>query len=136
MHCSIPEGFEAINSARLSGVDISAETCPQYLGLCEEDLYERGGIAKCDPPVRSKECVEQLWQCVLAGKVDMIASDHSQHPFSKKVVPADHFENAAEYVDTYEDAAAACPGMMRILRQDADRLRRQGSLSGGSQESC
>lgn len=42
--------------------------------------------------------MEQLWQCVLAGKVDMIASDYSPHPFSKKVAPADHFENAAEGV--------------------------------------
>ena len=27
---------------------------------------------------------------------------------------------APEYVDTYEDAAAACPGMMRILRENKD----------------
>lgn len=98
VHCSLPDGIKAVNEAKLQGVDITAETCPQYLGLCEDDLRKLGGVAKCDPPVRSEESVEQLWECVKAGMVDMIASDHSPHPFSKKTVPAQRFDEAAEGV--------------------------------------
>lgn len=98
VHCSIPEGIRAVCEAKLSGVDITAETCPQYLGLCEDDLRRIGGTAKCDPPVRSKECVEKLWDCVKAGMVDMIASDHSPHPFGRKNLPAERFGEASEGV--------------------------------------
>ncbi len=98
VHCSIPEGIDAITAAKLKGIDITVETCPQYLALCHDDLYERGGVAKCDPPVRSREDVEKLWEHVLAGRVDMITSDHSPHPFAKKVVPKEDFPRAAEGV--------------------------------------
>lgn len=98
VHCSLPEGVEAVHKAQEEGVDVTVETCPQYLGLCEDDLLALGGVAKCDPPVRPRETVERLWECVKAGKVDMIASDHSPHPFDRKVVDRDNFPHAAEGV--------------------------------------
>jgi len=98
VHCSIAEGAKYVHAAQKDGVDISVETCPQYLALCEDDLYEKGGVAKCDPPVRSRENVEQLWECVKNGEIDFIASDHSPHPFERKVVSKDAFPYAAEGV--------------------------------------
>lgn len=78
VHMSTPQGAEAVRMARAIGMtNISFETCPQYLGLTEEDLHAIGGVAKCDPPVRSRESVEALWKYVLDGTVDIIASDHS-----------------------------------------------------------
>ncbi len=94
-HMSIPEGAEEIKYARSNGVNISVETCPQYLGLNTDDLFAKGGIAKCDPPVRPQEAVDYLWEYVFDGTVDMIASDHSPHPFEKKVVPLDEFDKAS-----------------------------------------
>ncbi|MBP1927353.1 allantoinase [Sedimentibacter acidaminivorans] len=98
VHVSIPQGIKAVKKAQTEGVNITAETCPQYLGLCEDDLYELGGIAKCDPPVRPRELVEELWKLVIDGTVDMIASDHSPHPFERKVVDKDNFPFASEGV--------------------------------------
>ena len=98
VHCSIPEGVWAITNAKLRGVDITVETCPQYLALCHDDLYEKGGVAKCDPPVRSREDVEKMWDLLKAGRIDMVTSDHSPHPFVKKVVPLEDFPKAAEGV--------------------------------------
>lgn len=98
VHMSIPQGAEAIKKAKLEGVDITVETCPQYLGLNEDDLIEIGGVAKCDPPVRPQELVDKLWDYVIDGTIDMLASDHSPHPFEKKVVPKDEFGRASEGV--------------------------------------
>jgi allantoinase len=42
-----------------------------------EDYEEIGPAAKCAPPIRSRQTVEEMWDLVLAGKVDTIASDHS-----------------------------------------------------------
>lgn len=98
VHMSIPQGAEAIKIAKKEGVDISVETSPQYLGLTEEDLIEKGGVAKCDPPVRKKESVDKLWKYVIDGTIDMVASDHSPHPFEKKIVPKEKFSMASEGV--------------------------------------
>lgn len=88
VHLSIPEGAIEVRRAKARGIDITVETCPQYLGLSEEDLHAIGGVAKCDPPVRPRESVERLWDLVIDGTVDMLASDHSPHTLASKN-PAD-----------------------------------------------
>jgi len=98
VHMSIPEGAAAVAQAKAEGLNISVETCPQYLGLTEDDLRRVGGIAKCDPPVRSREAVDELWEFVIDGTIDILASDHSPHPFDKKVVPEAEFWKAGEGV--------------------------------------
>jgi allantoinase len=99
VHMSIAQGAEAVRMARTIGMtNITFETCPQYLGLSEEDLYALGGVAKCDPPVRSRDTVEQLWKYVLDGTVDIIASDHSPHSFSRKEQQGDSFWPVSEGV--------------------------------------
>ncbi len=98
VHMSIPQGAVALKQAKTEGVDITVETCPQYLGLNEDDLRRLGGIAKCDPPVRSQERVDELWKYVMDGTIDMVASDHSPHTFDKKHVPFEAFSKASEGV--------------------------------------
>jgi allantoinase len=36
-----------------------------------------GPVLKCAPPIRDASSRERLWQHVLAGEIDLIASDHS-----------------------------------------------------------
>ena len=98
VHMSIPAGARAVARARADGLDITVETCPQYLALNAQDLERIGGVAKCDPPVRSQELVDELWTYVINGVVDILASDHSPHPFAKKEVPRHDFGRASEGV--------------------------------------
>lgn len=77
VHVSIAEGVRAATQAKLEGVNVTVETCPQYLLLDLEDYERIGPRAKCAPPIRSRVHVEALWDCVLAGLVDTIGSDHS-----------------------------------------------------------
>ena len=65
--------------------DISIETCPHYLTLTHEDVHELGAIAKCAPPLRVAPHGDQLWERVLDGTVDIIASDHSPSPPEMKL---------------------------------------------------
>src|SRR5262249_38178771 len=80
VHVSTPAAAERIAAARAAGVAASLETCPHYLALDEDDLARLGPIAKCAPPLRPRAMVDALWQHVLAGDVDCIASDHSPCP--------------------------------------------------------
>jgi allantoinase len=84
VHVSIAEGIDQIAAARQSGQAVTCETCPHYLVLDEDDFIAIGPAAKCAPPLRSRKNVEALWQRVLAGQVDLIASDHSPCPTSDK----------------------------------------------------
>ena len=76
VHTTLPQGFAAIQQAKSRGASVTGETCPHYLSLSIDDLERIGPAAKCGPPLRSRETVEALWQDVLAGRVDMIGSDH------------------------------------------------------------
>lgn len=77
VHVSLAEGIAEASAAKRAGVPVTVETCPHYLLLSEEDFVEIGPLAKCAPPLRPRAEVEALWRAVLAGEVDVIASDHS-----------------------------------------------------------
>ena len=80
VHVSSGRGVSAAAEARAHGVDVSIETCPHYLYFTEEDVERLGAIAKCAPPFRHASEQASLWESVLDGTVDLIASDHSPAP--------------------------------------------------------
>jgi allantoinase len=84
VHNSIADGIRAIALARQEGVHVTAETCPHYLFFDHQDFERIGPAAKCAPPIRSREDVEALWECVLDGLVDTIGSDHSPCSWDEK----------------------------------------------------
>ena len=84
VHVSCAEGLAAVDGARNKGVAISAETCPHYLAFTEEDFERIGPPLKCAPPIRDTATREALWEAVLAGRVDLIGSDHSPCPAADK----------------------------------------------------
>jgi allantoinase len=80
VHISTAAAARAIGAARADGQDVSVETCPHYLLLDEIDLERLGAFGKCAPPLRARDEVDQLWESVLDGTIDWIASDHSPCP--------------------------------------------------------
>jgi allantoinase len=77
VHVSSGRGVAAALEARASGTNVTIETCPHYLFFTEDDLERIGAAAKCSPPLRPAADRDALWQHVLAGDIDWIASDHS-----------------------------------------------------------
>lgn len=66
-------------------VDVTVEVCFHHLFFDESQIDKFGPYAKCNPPLRSAENVQGLWQYVLNGTVDYIGSDHAPHtPEQKK----------------------------------------------------
>ncbi len=84
VHVSCAEGLAAVDAARNKGVAITAETCPHYLAFTDQDFERIGPPLKCAPPIRDRATREALWQEVLAGRVDLIGSDHSPCPAAAK----------------------------------------------------
>lgn len=84
VHISSALSVEAIERAKLEGLDVTVETCPHYLTLTADDMAALGPVAKCAPPLRSREEQELLWEKLATGQIDMITSDHSPCPTSLK----------------------------------------------------
>ena len=80
VHVSSGRGVALAAEARVRGVDVSIETCPHYLFFTEDDVERLGAVAKCAPPLRNAAEQDGLWTQVLAGTVDIVASDHSPAP--------------------------------------------------------
>jgi allantoinase len=73
-----------VAEARSRGVDATCETCPHYLVLTETDLEVLGPRAKCAPPLRPAAERKALWEHLAAGRIALVASDHSPCPPAMK----------------------------------------------------
>ena len=82
-HISAKESVALIREAKKNGVDVTCETAPHYLTLCDDDLQEDGRF-KMNPPLRAKEDREALIEGLLDGTIDMIATDHAPHSAAEK----------------------------------------------------
>lgn len=84
VHVSSPEGLALIEEARRQAIDVTAETCPHYLLLNDEDVIRLGAPAKCAPPVRDEVRRRALWTDLRSSRIQTIGSDHSPAPAAMK----------------------------------------------------
>lgn len=82
-HISTKESVELIRQAKARGVNVTCETAPHYLVLCDEDMQEDGRF-KMNPPLRSLEDKQALIEGIKDGTIDMIATDHAPHSAEEK----------------------------------------------------
>ena len=82
-HVSAKESVEIIRKAKAEGLNITCETGPHYLLMCQDDLQDLGRF-KMNPPLRDKADMEALVEGILDGTIDMIATDHAPHSDEEK----------------------------------------------------
>ena len=82
-YISCRESVEIIRKAKRDGVNVTCETAPHYLVLCEDDLMEDGRF-KMNPPLRSADDRAALIEGIKDGTIDMIATDHAPHSKEEK----------------------------------------------------
>lgn len=86
-HSSLSRGFDIAETFRGMGAQTTGEACIQYLCLTEDDLVRLGGIAKCNPPLRSAAEVERMWASLMADKIAYVSTDHAPWPLERKTLP-------------------------------------------------
>lgn len=77
LHLSSSDALPMLRTAKADGLDITVETCPHYLTLMAEEIPNGATAYKCCPPIREVANREELWDGLLDGTIDYIASDHS-----------------------------------------------------------
>lgn len=93
VHLSTAAGVEAVERAQRSGLDLIAETCPQYLTLIQTMEREIGGWGKVNPPVRTTADQDRLWQAVRDGSVTTMGTDHAPLDVPMKMRGGDQFDD-------------------------------------------
>jgi allantoinase len=84
LHLSSSDALPMLRSAKADGLDLTVETCPHYLTLLAEEIPNGATAYKCCPPIREVGNREQLWEGLLDGTIDYIASDHSPSTLALK----------------------------------------------------
>lgn len=84
VHVSSAAAVREVRRARRRGIRMTAETCPHYLTFTSADVRRVGSALKCAPPIRGAADRDALWRALLAGDLDLIASDHSPCPAALK----------------------------------------------------
>lgn len=83
-HHSAADSLYLLRAAKARGVDVTVETCPQYLLLNTDDILRLGGILRVNPPIREPRHNQPLWAALMDGTIDMIATDHAPHTPEEK----------------------------------------------------
>ncbi len=146
VHVSSPEGLELIAEAKTCGTNVTAETCPHYLLLNEDDVVRLGAPAKCAPPIRDEQRRRALWSALRAGFVDTIGSDHSPAPGAMKT-GEDFFaiwggiggvQHGFELLlsETLDSAERDWPLLSAVLSRNVARRFRLGPHKGGLAVGC
>ena len=137
-HVSTKESVALIRQAKAEGVNITCETGPHYLLLCQDDLQDLGRF-KMNPPLRNKDDQEALLAGLLDGTIDMIATDHAPHSAEEKAkglrgsaMGVVGIETAFPLLYTYLVETGKMPLEMLIDRM-ADAPRRRFRIDGGMQ---
>ncbi len=84
VHLSCGQALAEVKYARLNGLPIMAETCPQYLLLDIRRYQEkgfRGAKYVMSPPLRDKSNWPLLWEGLAQGDIQVVATDHCSFNF-------------------------------------------------------
>ncbi|WP_327050995.1 dihydroorotase [Halomicrococcus gelatinilyticus] len=109
-HTSTPEAVDAASDA-----GATCEVTPHHVFLSRDDLDDLGTFGRMNPPLRSEDRREALFERVADGTVDVVATDHAPHTREEK--------DASIW-----DAPSGVPGVETMLPLLLEQAR-QGTLS-------
>ncbi len=84
-HISSRLALDEVRKWRKRYDQVWIETCPHYLTHTEDS--DLGGIGRANPPFRSKDDQDALWEGLFDATIDLVASDHSSRRRATKDKP-------------------------------------------------
>lgn len=77
VHMNVAGEVDQLAYGRELGISVMGETCPQYLFFTIENLKQPDGAKwVCSPPMRSEDDNQRLWQGIIDGTIQVLATDH------------------------------------------------------------
>lgn len=90
-HISTKNSVNAVREAKARGLKVTCEVTPHNFCLTEDFISGYDTNYKMNPPLRTKEDVQEIIEGLKDGTIDCIASDHAPHALHEKEV---EFEKA------------------------------------------
>lgn len=100
VHTSSAEALEAGLRLRDAGAEVYFETCPHY--LTHDVDWPGGDMGKINPPLRTAEDRERLWEAIADGTFDTVGTDHIHRDLNSKA-------------GGIWNASPGCPGLETLL---------------------
>jgi dihydropyrimidinase len=134
VHVSSADALAAIRAAKARGVDVQAETCPQYLYLDESRLAgDDAADFVCTPPLREAWHAERLWEGLARGWIQTVATDHC--PFWRADRRAG-VAGSADGVRDFTEIPGGLPGVETRLALIWEAVREQRISASDWVRSC
>lgn len=77
VHMNTRGGVDHVRNARMNGLPVMGETCPQYLFFNTDNLLRSDGAKWiCSPPMRSPDDNSGVWKAVEDGTMQVVSTDH------------------------------------------------------------
>lgn len=115
LHLTTAVEMGLFSQAHRSQKRITAEVCAHYLWFDETRYEDLGAKIKCNPAIKTAEDRQALIDALVAGRLDVIATDHAPH-------------TAAEKQCSYFDAPSGLPLVQHAMPMLFD-LAAQGHVS-------
>jgi dihydroorotase len=120
-HISCRKSVDLIRFAKARGVRVTAETAPHYLILTESYLEaeatEYDTNAKVNPPLRTPDDQQALFDALADGTIDILATDHAPHAAHEKETEFDVAPCGITGLDTALSATWALVAEGKLARE-------------------
>jgi dihydroorotase len=91
LHISTQKELELFsNDIVLKEKKVTAEVCVHHLHFTADDYEKMGYLIKCNPAIKEIKNKNSLWEALLDGRLDVIATDHAPHTWEEKQGPYEH----------------------------------------------
>ncbi len=84
LHVSSRKTLDFVKQAKKENLNVTAEASPHHLFFNTDTISSDNLSFKMNPPIRSKEDQDALWDGLIDGTVDFVATDHAPHEDLKK----------------------------------------------------
>jgi dihydroorotase len=80
---------------------ITCELCPHHWEFCVEDYARLGSLIQMNPSIKNREDTVGLWNGLVAGKIQVVATDHAPHTLEEKRQPYPKSPSGLPAVENY-----------------------------------
>lgn len=99
-HISTKNSVEMVRQAKKDGIKVTAEVTPHHFSLTDDYIRTYDTNYKMNPPLRTKDDVEEILKGLKDGTIDCIASDHAPHSTEEKEVEFEFAPNGIVGLET------------------------------------
>lgn len=78
-HISCGTSVELLRNAKLKNLKVTGEVCPHHFILTDKECLEYNPDTKMNPPLRTNEDINKIFEGLSDDTIDVICTDHAPH---------------------------------------------------------